>query len=120
MYSKRIHYHCILFEYICQGETMLKDRLKTIRLQKGLTMVQVAEKLGVSYPVYSQWERGKRTPKEDTIQRLAKALEVSPDYLAGRTGDFDDIFNILRENTPTEEDKQIILQWLIDYFNKKS
>ena len=28
---------------------MLKDRLKTIRLEKDLTVVQVAEKLEVSY-----------------------------------------------------------------------
>lgn len=119
MYSKRLYQHCILFEYNCQGGTMLKDRLKTIRLEKGLTMVQVAEKLGVSYPVYSQWERGKRTPKEETIQRLAKALDVTPDYLAGRTGDLDEIFNIIRENNPTENDKEIIATWLKDYFKNR-
>lgn len=119
MYSKRLYIQCILFEYICQGETMLKDRLKTIRLQKGLTMVQVAEKLGVSYPVYSQWERGKRTPKEETIQRLAEALEVTPDYLAGRTGDLDDIFNVIRENNPSEEDKKEIIKLIEEYFSNK-
>lgn len=99
---------------------MLKDRLKTIRLEKGLTMVQVAEKLGVSYPVYSQWERGKRTPKEDTIQRLAKALDVSPDYLVGRTGDLDEIFNIIRENNPSDEDKKEIMKLIKDYFTQKN
>lgn len=98
---------------------MLKDRLKIIRLEKGLTMVEVAEKLGVSYPVYSQWERGKRTPKEETIQRLAKALEVNPDYLAGRTGDLDEIFNIIRENNPNDEDKKEIIKLLKEYFSNK-
>ena len=99
---------------------MLKDRLKTIRLEKGLTMVQVAEKLGVYYPVYSQWERGKRTTKEDTIQRLAKALDVSPDYLVGRTGDLDEIFNIIRENNPSDEDKKEIMKLIKDYFTHKN
>lgn len=99
---------------------MIKDRLKAIRLEKGLTQKQLAEMIGSSQPSYVQWEKGLRTPKEDTIQRLAKALEVTPDYLAGRTGDLDEIFNILRENNPTEDDKKAIASWLVSYFENKS
>lgn len=98
---------------------MIKDRLKAIRLEKGLTQKQLAEMIGSSQPSYVQWEKGLRTPKEDTIQRLAKALEVTPDYLAGRTGDLDEIFNIIRKNNPTEDDKKAIKQLIDNYFKTK-
>lgn len=96
---------------------MLKDRLKTVRIEKGLTQKDVAEKLNVSQVMYQTWEKGIRNPKEDTIKRLAKALEVEPEYLTGYTGDLTKINETIKENNPTELDKQIILDWIQAYFS---
>lgn len=96
---------------------MLKDRLKTVRIEKGLTQKDVAEKLNVSQVIYQKWEKGIRNPKEDTIKRLAKALEVEPEYLTGYTGDLTKINETIKENNPTELDKQTILDWIQAYFS---
>lgn len=93
---------------------MLKDRLKATRLEKQLTQKQLAELIGISYQNYQQWERGVRNPKEATIQKLAKALEVSPDYLTGQSY----IIN-LEPYSPTEEDMKAVRQLIDSYFQDK-
>jgi len=51
-------------------------RLKELRMSKGLTQEQLAEKAGVSADFISLIERGYRAPSFETIQMLAKALQV--------------------------------------------
>ena len=53
------------------------ERIREIRRAKYLTQRQLAEKLNVSYVNISQIERGDRTPKIDTLKRIADALEVN-------------------------------------------
>lgn len=98
---------------------MLKDRLKTLRLNKNLTQKDIANKLGTSYQTYQQWERGVRTPKIESLNKLAEIFEVSTDYLTGRTEAFDEILDILRENTPSEQDKAEIYNLIKNYFKNK-
>jgi len=45
-------------------------------MSKGLTQEQLAEKAGVSADFISLIERGYRAPSFETIQMLAKALQV--------------------------------------------
>ena len=52
------------------------DRIRSARKEKGLTQSELAEKLGISYMVISQYERGIRNPKLDTVRRIADALGV--------------------------------------------
>ncbi|WP_191673139.1 helix-turn-helix domain-containing protein [Lactococcus petauri] len=98
---------------------MLKDRLKTLRLNKNLTQKDIANRLGTNYQTYQQWERGVRTPKIDSLNKLAEIFEVSTDYLTGRTESFDEILNILRDNNPSEDDKVKIYNLIEDYFKNK-
>ncbi|QDK70168.1 helix-turn-helix domain-containing protein [Lactococcus protaetiae] len=98
---------------------MLKDRLKTLRHEKRLTQKEVADKLGTSYQTYQQWERGVRTPKIASLNQLAEIFNVSTDYLAGRDDSLDELFNIIRENNPTGEDKQALIQLIDSYFKNR-
>ncbi|WP_213495632.1 helix-turn-helix domain-containing protein [Lactococcus formosensis] len=93
---------------------MLKDRLKAIRLEKGLTQTEIAKLLDTSYQNYANWERGVRTPKESTIQKLAEALEVTPDYLTGQSYVID-----LEPYSPTEEDMKAVRELIDTYFSNK-
>ena len=58
------------------------DRIKKARIERNLTQKELADRLGVSYVVISQWENGKRNPKESTKARIAAALGISPLYFA--------------------------------------
>lgn len=58
------------------------EKLRTLRKQRGLTMVQLAEALGISSQGYlSNLETGRRTPPADLVVKIADFFEVSLDQL---------------------------------------
>lgn len=61
------------------------ERLKTLRLEKGLYQKDVASFLGVDRTTYVKYELGKSTPNHDIIAMLADFYGVSVDYIIGRT-----------------------------------
>ena len=61
-------------------------RIKEIRIKKGLTQQQVADSIGVTYQNISQYERGLRIPKNETIIKIADALGISVYELIGFNG----------------------------------
>lgn len=57
-------------------------KLREVRLKKKLSQGDVARILGIHRTYISGLERGRRNPSLATIQKLAKALNVSPkDFL---------------------------------------
>lgn len=61
------------------------NRLKELRKEKGLTLEEIAGKLNTTSMSLSRYERGEREPKGSVLLDLASLLNVSPDYLLGRT-----------------------------------
>lgn len=62
----------------------IKDLLKARRLEKGLTLDEVAHMVGVSAPTISRWESGDiANMRRDKIAKLAQALDVSPAVIMG-------------------------------------
>ena len=55
------------------------DRLKTLRLSKGLTQAQVAEKIGIPRTTYANYESDKREPKIDILNKIAAEFDVTID-----------------------------------------
>lgn len=59
-----------------------KERLKTARVDAGLTQVELAQKIGVTARTIQNYELGGRRPKNyTTVEQLAKALGVLPSSL---------------------------------------
>ena len=56
------------------------ERLKTRRLELGLTQVKVAQALGVTQPSYHNWEIAKTQPNKKNKQMIAELFKVSVDY----------------------------------------
>ena len=64
-----------------------KDKLKEKRLEANLTQVQLAEKVSVTPRTIQHYELGTRKPtKLDIVEKLAKALNTTPEYLLGQNG----------------------------------
>ena len=62
----------------------LPERIKALRLQKGLTLLDVANALGVKEATAQRYESGEiKNLKHDTILQLAKLFNCSPSYLMG-------------------------------------
>ena len=49
-------------------------QIKETRIKSGLSQVELAEKIGVSQPLVSTWERGKGTPTHDQFNKLFEVL----------------------------------------------
>ncbi|WP_017473339.1 helix-turn-helix domain-containing protein [Amphibacillus jilinensis] len=64
---------------------MLKDRLVSLRKEKGLSQYEVADRLGFSRGKLANYEQGTRQPDYDTLNKIAEFYGVSADYLLGRT-----------------------------------
>ncbi len=52
------------------------QRIKSMRKKAGLTQTELAKKLNIPYQSIGQWERDIRTPKQQTLIKIAKALGV--------------------------------------------
>lgn len=63
-----------------QKET-IKERLKRLRLEKGLTQEALGKKVFVSASCVSNWENGERIPDLEHLKRLRTVFGVSVDYL---------------------------------------
>lgn len=63
---------------------VFSERLKELRLKKGLTQTELGKKVGVKQNTFTNWENGKREPNFETIIKIADLLEVSLDWLFGR------------------------------------
>jgi len=60
------------------------DRIKKARLHRGMTLIEVAEKLGKTEATIQRYESGNiKNLKNDTIEELANVLNVSPAHLMG-------------------------------------
>lgn len=55
----------------------LGKSIKRIRKEKGYSQKQLAEKLGTTPQNLAQYENGKRTPKIETLNKIATALGVN-------------------------------------------
>ena len=109
---------------------MLEIRLKELRNKANITQKELAESINTSQQNIAFYEKGERKPKHDMVEKLANFFNVSIDYLLGKTDipDLDletDIDNaidnsVAYDGTPiTDNDREIIKNFLKDYFSNK-
>lgn len=68
-----------------EASDIFKERLKTARELRGLSQTQLAADTGLPPSSVSHFEGGARKPSFDNLKRLAAALNVTTDYLLGRS-----------------------------------
>ena len=54
------------------------ERIKKIRLEKGMTQKEVAEKCGLFDSTIRKYESGRQNPKIETGEKIASAVGVNP------------------------------------------
>jgi len=59
--------------------TGFAERLRAVRMAKGLSQTALAEKVSITNETLSRLERGANEPPWPLVLRLARALEVTPD-----------------------------------------
>lgn len=76
----------------------LAEKLVYLRKQKGLTQMELAERLNVSRQAISRWEVGAAIPSADNLKFLGDIYEVPVDYFLN-----DEIEDISKKNKELDE-----------------
>jgi transcriptional regulator with XRE-family HTH domain len=82
---------------------VLPQRLKEARKRKKLTQEELANLVNTKNKTISNYETGYSTPSNDMLDNLADVLDVSVDWLLGRT----DVINNEKIEL-TEEEREIL------------
>ena len=95
------------------------ERIRKFRKERGLTQKQLGERCGILEPNIRKYELDKQKPKLDTLEKIAKALDVDInvfwDYNYFKS-ELDDIFTTMyvREN----ETRKALQKYLLEGFEK--
>lgn len=76
---------------------MFTEKMKDLRLSRGLNKRQMAEILELPYTTYNNYETGTREPNSDILKRISKLFNVSVDYLIDNS---DYVYGNISLNTP--------------------
>ncbi len=60
-----------------------KERIKELRLNNGLSQMQLAQKLNISQSAIAKWELGKTEPTASALILLSKFFRETTDYILG-------------------------------------
>jgi transcriptional regulator with XRE-family HTH domain len=63
----------------------LGANMMLLRKKKGLSQADLGKMIGTSGDIIGRYERGDIKPSIEVVQKVADALEVSIDYLVGKT-----------------------------------
>ena len=66
---------------------VFSERLREVRKAKDVTQVQLGKMLDYGYTAIANYESGRNEPSHADLCRIADYLDVSIDYLLGRTDD---------------------------------
>lgn len=96
-------------------------KLKTLRKGKGLTQLDVANRLGLVRATISNYEVGRRTPHLSELKRFAELYGVGLDYFG--VNDKDEAFELLsrakevfNDETRSREEKETLYKELMKIY----
>ena len=87
------------------------NKMRELRLKKGLSQKDFAKLINVAPNTYNQWEKGTREPDYETLCKIAKELNTTIDYLLGYEN------STYRLRTLREKIKKVSQRELADYLN---
>ncbi|MDE6201453.1 MAG: helix-turn-helix domain-containing protein [Clostridiales bacterium] len=73
---------------MAKNYTKFGARLRELREEKGISMIELARAIGVSDAAVCKWENGIAEPKLSYIIRLAEYFDCSIDYISGSDGEY--------------------------------
>lgn len=62
-------------------DNLLNEKIRAVRRELNLTQENIAKELNISYQLYQKYERGERKINDDTLAKIAEAMNVSVEYI---------------------------------------
>lgn len=100
---------------------MFTEKLKALRLQRGLNKKQMSELLLMKYTTYNNYETGTREPNSDFLKTISKEFNVTIDYLLDNTDDILSIPSTLeykKSSAPTKAETEELTKQMFDILYK--
>jgi transcriptional regulator with XRE-family HTH domain len=104
------------------------ERLKQLRIQKGLSQTELANRVNMHNTHISRYERGESSPSSKALKALADCLDVSADFLYdgdntdAAVADFEDkdLLKMFKQAEKlSKKDKELVKQFLGSFLKKK-
>ncbi|MBD9846443.1 helix-turn-helix domain-containing protein [Enterococcus faecalis] len=67
------------------NEKLFPERLKELRIEKGITLEELAKNIGTTKTTLSRYENGERSPKLQLVGLLANYFQVDMAWLSGQS-----------------------------------
>ena len=100
-------------------EDQFGERLIAAREARRLTQTELAKKAGLQPAAIGHFERNRRKPSFANVRALAKALNVSSDYLLGRSPDMEGATTAFRGEEQLSDADREHIQMMIDLMTKR-
>ena len=78
---------------------MFKDKLKELRIQKGISQYELAEKLFVSRSAIAKWENGNGIPSDVNLEAICEFFGVEEEWLLDRKDMKEMVENLDKKNS---------------------
>lgn len=91
------------------------EHIMLLRKKKGLSQAELGKAAGTSGDIIGRYERGIITPSIEVIIKIADALEVSIDFLVGKTSlelDKETLKRLSDMSALPEENKSFVLKMI--------
>ncbi|MDO4537051.1 MAG: response regulator [Coriobacteriales bacterium] len=75
--------------------TLFGETLKKLRMQRGLSQIQLGRQMFVNHSTVSRWENGTRLPDAAMITRLSKVLDVDVNTLLSAAVESEESPNVI-------------------------
>lgn len=96
------------------------NKIKNLREENGWTQLFLAEKMGISRQVLSNYENEINQPSPDVLIKFADIFQCSIDYLLGREDDFG-VISLKNEKTAEltpDEQKHLTVYRKLNTYNR--
>lgn len=80
---------------LSENSNSIGKRIKKIRMDRGFTITELAEKVNVTPGLISQIENGQTTPALETLQTIANNLYIPSSYLLMENKDVEELLSTL-------------------------
>ena len=77
------------------NDTVFSKTLKSLRTERGISQMQLADQLFVTRSAINRWESGTRVPDNRMIAQIARALDVDINILLNATIDHNEAPNVI-------------------------
>jgi transcriptional regulator with XRE-family HTH domain len=102
-----------------EGDGIFAARLRAAREQRGLNQTELAKRSGLQPAAIGHFEADRRKPSFANIRALAKALDVSSDFLLGRAASLQGATTAFRNEESLTADDRDTIQMMIDTLAKR-